>query len=192
MVPPRGEGVVLCTPTFPIHDHINITSGEVSSARATDLLWALVRYFEPAVIVDVGTCEGHSALSCAYALQVGNLQGHIWTCDLLPSRVMEHATALGLAEYITFVQGDLTDLLPQVPHPIDLAYLDAGPDTNQLRWRHFQALQGKMADYGVIATDDVDGGWGGVEHFRKQFYLRKNRGLALWQYRVPSSLPKTD
>ena len=197
VVSPRGEGVsppevFLCDPTLPIHALLNTGGGDASSARTTDFLWALVRFFEPAVIVEAGTFQGHGALSCAFALRTAHLSGHIWTCDIAPSPVMAHAHTLGLADYITFVQGDLTDLLPQVPHPIDLAYLDAGPDTTGLRWRHFQALQGHMADFGVIATDDVDGDWGGVEHFREQFYLRKNRGLALWQHRVRSSLPKTD
>ena len=156
--------------------------GEPSSERTAALLWALARFHRPLVVVEAGTYHGHVALTLADALRSANVPGHVWTADVNESPVLTHAAALGLTDAITFFWGDFLAMLPTVPTPIDFAYLDAGPDHDGLRWRHFEALQPLLAPGALVATDDVAGSWPQVERFRAHtLYLPNHRGLALWQ-----------
>src|SRR5512146_2732868 len=165
-----------------IKDAIGWPEGDPSGQRTVDVLWALVRFTVPAVVVEAGTHHGHTALALAHALESAGVPGHVWTADTAESGVLANAEKLRLAHRITFFKGDFLDMLPGIPEPIEFAYLDAGPDTDGLRWRHFQGMRDRLAPGALVATDDVAGSWPHVEDFQTLgFYFPQLRGLSLWQ-----------
>jgi predicted O-methyltransferase YrrM len=172
-------------PTLAIHELLGRRpDGEPSELVTTDLLWNLVRLHEPKVIVEAGTYQGHGALACAAALAADSLDGHVWTCDINVSTVMDSAKQLGLDSYVTFFRGDFPEMLATITPQVDFAYLDAGPDNDGLRWRHFQAVRPRLAEGALVVCDDVAGQWLGAADFRALgTYFPKHRGLALWQRR---------
>lgn len=157
-------------------------TGETSDPRTSLLLWALVRFMRPTVIVEAGTFQGHTALAMADGI-LADVEGHVWTCDTNPSNVMEYAEKLGLAGRITFVQKDFEEMLAEIPDQVSLAYLDAGPDNGGLRWRHFEAVRDKLVPGGIVVVDDVAGVWPHSDEFRKMasLYFPNPRGVAIWQ-----------
>lgn len=165
-----------------IKDAIGWAEGDPSGQRTVDLLWALARFTLPAVIVEAGTHHGHTALALADALESAGAGGHVWTADPIESGVLGFAERLGLAKRITYFRGDFLDMMPSVPDDIGFAYLDAGPDTDGMRWAHFQGIRNKMAPGGIVAIDDTAGTWPHVEDFRAlSCYFPQHRGLSLWQ-----------
>lgn len=112
--------------------------------------------------LEVGTSTGHSAIWMAWALS--RTGGRLITIEIDEGR---HGEALrnfrdaGVAEFVDARRADAHELVPALPGPFDLAFLDADKDWNV---RYVQAIVPKLAPGGCIATHNISrrrGGGGG-------------------------------
>lgn len=163
--------------------------GDASDQRNIALLMALVLFQQPRVIVEAGTYKGHTALHLAGTLRANKLPGHIWTADTEDRGQFSAIEAAGLSGYVSVWLGGFDGMLPLVPKPIDLAYIDASHvDDPYMRLRHISMVYDNLAVGGLIVVDDVNariGDWSGVEAIRNMahLYLDGARGLAVFQKR---------
>lgn len=156
---------------------------------ATDLesltvLWTLVQYLQPEIVVEAGTYKGHFAIPIARMLAV---RGHVYTAD--PVRV-----DLPDLPNLTYVQDDFDVMLAQRPDikgRVDFAFIDSGPPVPtaevNVRYRHWTTCKDWLRPGGIMACHDTNTAsqWGrgldivGEGHLR----LIGGRGLVLWQKR---------
>jgi predicted O-methyltransferase YrrM len=131
-----------------------------------DFLYALVVMLKPKVVIETGCYHGHGTEQLLWGI-VDNKLGELYTCDvgwesikITSERILDK---LGEQTY-TLLQCSGLDLITQVPAPIDLAFLDSGPD--EIRTNELRALYPKLAPGGVVAIHDT-----GVHGFLREKYL---------------------
>lgn len=84
------------------------------------LLW----YVRPHTLIELGTCEGGSAVWFADQLKLLNIPGHVYSMDIDSSLLSEAVKKLN-PDNVTFLQGDCNEiektftpeLLTKLPHP---------------------------------------------------------------------------
>ena len=147
------------------------------------LLYSLVRERaacgRPIVALDIGTARGFSAITMSRALLDANLDGHVYTMDVIDHdnghdwHAAKHSSDDPLASgpsprsaiwqgwfpdeaaRITPITGRSTQLLRDWPHcRIDVAFLDGSHAYDDVK-AELDMLDGVMADDGVIVLDDV-------------------------------------
>jgi predicted O-methyltransferase YrrM len=77
-------------------------------------------------VLEVGTSHGYSAIWIALGLD--ETGGHLTTIEIQPDRVQlakDHATRAGVAQRITFKEGDAHQIVPTLDGPFDFVFLDA-------------------------------------------------------------------
>ena len=155
--------------------------GHSCEVECGELLWGLVRYLKPEIIVETGTYRGFAASCMALACRE-NARGHVWTIDYnegQAQRACEHITKVGLQTWCSVVVGsalsdELTNLLPG---PIDLCLIDAGDRIAELE-KHEKL----MSPTGVLLMHDALKIKGAYEY-------SKTRGMGfLWGLRGLSML----
>jgi predicted O-methyltransferase YrrM len=166
--------------------------------EATDLdslkfLAALMRFEKPKVIVEAGTYRGHGALFMAMGLRSVGTDGHIWTADPIDQGVAAYISRNGLDGTITYRNQPFDEMLPDVPTPIDFAFIDASdrrPGGDLLmRLHHLNLVMPKMRRGGLVVVHDTGaklGDWHGLETILQMggVNLRGPRGLTLIQVKL--------
>jgi hypothetical protein len=154
------------------------------------LLFALVGYCRPAVIVEAGTYKGHATMAMAAALKHYKIRGRIWTADVQDYGQRDTVASNEMGHLVTCHIGDLEAMLERSGPP-DFAFLDSGPTvdtttgvtTNHepgIRQRHFQAVRRVMAKGSLIVVDDTASEWIGREEIaRAGITLLAGRGVTI-------------
>jgi predicted O-methyltransferase YrrM len=106
----------------------------------------------PKRILEIGTFTGYSALCLAEGLQSG---GELHTLDIndeLADRCRAYFKEAGLGDRIKLHTGDATTLLPTIPGPFDLVFIDA----DKLNYStYYDLVIDKLRPGGVILADNV-------------------------------------
>lgn len=108
-----------------------------------DLLYSLVRFGRPDVIMEFATSLGFSALYLTAALR-DNGRGHLYSSELIESKAWhanENLSAAGLADYATILIGDARQTLASTGQTIDLLLLDGWPTEPGAPSLAFEVLQ---------------------------------------------------
>lgn len=108
--------------------------GAAVEVEIGELLFALVRSFKPAVVVETGTHRGFSALMIGDALRA-NGHGHLYTIDLNNFGPAEKFSHFGLSDRITFIHRNSVDALKALHDSgikVDFLWLDADHATNSV------------------------------------------------------------
>lgn len=163
------------------------------------LLYGLVSFLRPALIVEAGTYKGHATLVMAKALRDNGVDGEVWSADPKDYGAQQLIEGTDLADYVRLYHGDFADMLngPLAERKIRFAFVDSGPIVDEkqmpepgcpgnLRIEHFNALLGKLPSHGIIAVDDVGtGGWPGCEEIKQMasLFLPQGKGIAIVQRR---------
>ncbi len=168
------------------YDPLNTTPEESEShsvdGPTLDLLYELLRFMQPGIIVEAGTFQGSFALIARAACP----DAKIYTADIVPYEQHE-----GI-ENVTFFWGDSNDMLKRYDiQGVDFAFIDSGPPAmlddqwgTNVREMHYEAAKERMAPGGVIATHDtVSLEWQGAERIvgDASIQLNSGRGLSLRQ-----------
>jgi predicted O-methyltransferase YrrM len=139
------------------------------------LLFELIGYLKPAVIVEAGTWRGDFAIGAARRCP----DSRVYTADVIP------VDAPSLPN-LTLFRGDFGAMLEAVG-PFDFAFIDSGPaDEPGLRFRHWRTAREMVNPGGIVACHDViHTDWvGGPEiAATASLVLAGGKGLALWQRR---------
>jgi caffeoyl-CoA O-methyltransferase len=121
------------------------------------LLETLVFALRPALVVEVGTYAGYSALAMAAALPPGGRVVTLEIDDTNADFAQRHIDASPFADRIEIVRGPALDSLATLDGPFDLVFIDADktgyPD-------YYEAALAKLAPTGLIVADNTlrDGG----------------------------------
>lgn len=161
------------------------------------LLYSLVRYRKPTLIVEAGTYRGHATCAMALACKQNGV-GNVYSADIEDYRAADAIEANGLAEYVTLFHGDYGAMLEQFNmRSIELAFIDSGPTVapagetspsvmSNIRFLHAEATGSRLAVGGMMVIDDMrTNEWYGAKELRETagLYLNAGRGIAIVQRR---------
>ncbi len=125
-----------------------------STERTCRLLLALVRYYRPARIVELGTSLGLGTLCLA-----ARPEGRVFTFEAnetLAGLAGENFKKAGLTN-VTLIKGDIDQTLPQFvsgAQKIDFVFIDAN-HTEAALIRYYRMLMPLMNAGGVMVVDDI-------------------------------------
>jgi predicted O-methyltransferase YrrM len=106
----------------------------------------------PRIAVEIGTYTGYSALCLAEGLAPG---GMLHTIDIdphLPPMVARHIAAAGYADRITTHLRPALEVIPTLPTPFDLVFIDADKPAYPA---YFDAVVERVRPGGLIIADNV-------------------------------------
>jgi hypothetical protein len=160
--------------TNAVIERVGIDIGADNTAAEPELLsllFSLVAYCRPAVIVEAGTYRGHATLAMAAALRQHHIRGRIWTADVADYGQREAIIRNDVGHLVTCHFGDFEAVLEHSGPP-DFAFIDSGPVVNAttgvldnrevgVRYRHFLAAQRLMPKGSLIVVDDTASDWVG-------------------------------
>lgn len=166
--------------------------GHSADEETLMLLYGLVRYLKPALIVEAGTYKGHAALTMGLALRDGGIDGAVWTADVKDYGAVQGVLQNDLQDYVQCYLGDFTAMLngPLKDRTFRFAFIDSGlvadhsdkvaPDIRSL---HASVAYDLLAAGGVMVVDDMASEWTGVDEIRKRatMTLKTGRGMVLVQ-----------
>lgn len=104
-------------------------------------------------ILEIGTSVGYSTLHLALAAQ--ETGGQVTTLELLPTKVeaaQANLARAGLSSYVTQKMGDALQLLPTLPGPWDLVFLDPEKELYEDAWNLFKD---NVRPGGLVVADNL-------------------------------------
>jgi predicted O-methyltransferase YrrM len=117
--------------------------------RFLSLISKLVR---PDRILEIGTFTGYSALCLAEGLQPGGELHTVDVNDELADRCRAYFEEAGLGNRIILHTGEAAALLPGIPGPFDLVFIDADKPNYST---YYDLVIDKLRPGGVILADNV-------------------------------------
>lgn len=124
--------------------------GDISITPETGkLLQFLIRLGNVKKVVEIGTLSGYSALWIAAALPD---DGEIITIEKDPARAATAKKHIGGHPKIRMVEGDALKILPTLPGPFDMAFIDA----DKLNYEHYlDWTEANVRKGGLIVGDNT-------------------------------------
>ncbi len=116
------------------------------------VLQMLSKMINPASILEIGTYTGYSAICLAAGLQE---KGKLTTIDVnkeLETMVRKYITEAGFNDKIDFLIGDATKLIPALPGPFDMVFIDADKVNYST---YYDLVFDKVRKGGFIIADNV-------------------------------------
>lgn len=160
------------------------------------MLYAMVRYIRPALVIEAGTYRGAAACTTALAMKDGGIDGEIWTADVKGYDAEDIIRSNGMQDIVNLYRGDFVDMLngPLLGRKARFAFIDSGKTVqlhgeeedagtpSNIRMTHLQAALKTLQIGGVVAVDDASGEWDHVDWVRANagVYIPNHRGLALF------------
>lgn len=133
--------------------HMQVLKPQMLSGHLQGRVLSMLSHMiSPQRIVEVGTYTGYSALCLAEGLQEG---GQLITIDKneeLYERVKGYFAESDYAENIEFKVGDAQKIIPDLPEPIDLAFIDADKQNYPT---YYEQLLPKMRKGAYLIIDNV-------------------------------------
>lgn len=123
----------------------------ISDPEVGRLLSILARTTNARLIVEVGTAIGYGALWLAR----GAPEARILTIDIDPERLATARGFLergGVADRVELIEGAALDVLPRLPGPVDLAYVDGVKVEYR---RYLDLLVPKLRVGGMVVIDNL-------------------------------------
>ncbi len=107
---------------------------------------------KPQTIVEIGTYTGYSALCLAEGLAEGGMLHTIDIDPYLPEMVHRYIESAGMLDRITMHHRPALEVIPTLPAPFDLVFIDADKQNYP---NYFRAVIGRMRTGGLIIADNV-------------------------------------
>ena len=116
------------------------------------ILEMISQMIQPSYILEIGTYTGYSAICLAKGLKDGGILHTIEINDELESFTRGFIQKSGLESKIKFHIGDASQIIPQLPDQVDLAFIDA--DKRQYL-DYYKLIIEKVRVGGFILADNV-------------------------------------
>lgn len=147
-----------------------------TDAASLGILFALIEYMKPRVVVEAGTYRGHFAVGAARILR----GSRVFTAD-----IVRHETLPTLPNLVSF-RGDFVQMLDAEVQEFDFAFVDSGPPPGSdpsIRLQHWRAAQARIDVGGIVVCHDTNAlDWHGAEEIIESgVRLVGGRGLTIWQ-----------
>lgn len=116
------------------------------------MLELFTKMLNPKVILEIGTYTGYSGICMARGL---SKKGRLITLDIndeLEIMVRGFFEESGLASQIDYRLGNALDIIPQIPGPIDMVFIDADKFNYA---KYFDLVIDKVSSGGIIMADNV-------------------------------------
>jgi predicted O-methyltransferase YrrM len=117
------------------------------------LLHIVARAMGARRILEIGTSVGCSTVFLALAAQATG--GHVSTLELMPAKfeaAQANLARAGLSPFVTQHLGDALELLPALPGPWDLVFVDAEKDLYEAVW---PLIKDTVRPGGLVVSDNV-------------------------------------
>jgi predicted O-methyltransferase YrrM len=133
--------------------HLNVPQPHMLSGHVQGVFLSMIsRMIRPRTILEIGTFTGYSAICLAAGLQP---EGRLHTIDSneeLEELCRKHFAAAGLEHTIELHIGDAGSIIPRLPGPFDLVFIDADKTGYS---RYFDLVIDKVPSGGYILADNV-------------------------------------
>lgn len=126
----------------------NMLSGHLQGR----FLSMISKFIRPVHILEIGTFVGYSAICLAEGLQENGLLHTIDKNDELAERCKKYFYEAGLDKRILLHNGDALDIIPTLPGPFDLVFIDADKPNYPA---YFDLVIDKVRPGGAILADNV-------------------------------------
>ncbi|TAN13823.1 MAG: O-methyltransferase [Chitinophagaceae bacterium] len=126
----------------------NMLSGHLQGR----FLSMISKMIKPAVILEIGTFVGYSALCLAEGLQENGILYTIDKNDELEERCRRYFHEAGMDKKIKLHQGNALDIIPAIPGPFDLVFIDADKPNYAA---YFDLVIDKVRQGGILLADNV-------------------------------------
>ena len=116
------------------------------------MLEYFTKMIQPQTILEIGTYTGYSGVCLARGLKKG---GKLITLDIndeLETMVRGFFEESGLAAQIDYRLGNALEIIPTLPGPFDLVFIDADKLNNST---YFDLIIDKVRPGGIILTDNI-------------------------------------
>ena len=110
------------------------------------------RMVKPQVILEIGTYTGYSAICMAEGLAPGGILHTIDINEELADLAQEFVDKAGFHEKIRIHTGDAIRLIPGLPEPFDLVFIDADKENYS---RYYELVVPRLRPGGYILADNV-------------------------------------
>ncbi len=107
---------------------------------------------KPLVILEIGTYTGYSAICLAEGLAPGGILHTIDINEELADMAKEYVEKAGFQEKIRIHTGDAIQLIPGLPGPFDLVFIDADKENYS---RYYEMVLPILQPGGYILADNV-------------------------------------
>lgn len=135
------------------YTHLHVLRSRMLSGHLQgSVLKMLCRMIQPADILEIGTFTGYSAISMARGM---DQYGHIHTIEIndeLESLIRRFIAKAGLEHQITLHIGNALDIIPSLPGPFDLVFMDG--DKRQYP-EYYEAVFPKIKPGGYLLADNI-------------------------------------
>ncbi len=124
----------------------------MSGALQGQLLRLLSQLKRPRLALEIGTFTGYAAICLAQGLADG---GKLHTIEVNPEReylIRKYLKKAGLEGRVELHIGDALQLIPDLPAPYDLVFIDAG---KQHYRTYYELIIDRVAPGGLILADNV-------------------------------------
>ncbi len=121
--------------------------------ESAQLLNIVARSMGARHILEIGTSVGYSTIFLALAAQAAG--GHVTTLELMPAKFEAAKANLaqgGLSQFVTQHLGDALELLPGLPGPWDLVFVDAEKELYEPLWL---LIKDNIRPGGLVVSDNV-------------------------------------
>ena len=133
--------------------HVKVHLPRMLSGHAQGRTLALLsRLMRPQRVLEVGTYTGYSALCLAEGLAPGGTLVTIDRNDELAAMARRYFAEAGLTDQIDYRLGEARTLLPQLPGPFDLVFLDADKENYVF---YYETLLPRMQPGSLLIADNV-------------------------------------
>ncbi|MCB0517849.1 MAG: O-methyltransferase [Saprospiraceae bacterium] len=137
--------------------HLKTLSPQMLSGKVQgQLLYLLTCLLSPGNVLEIGTFTGYATICMAKALPAG---GMVHTIEINPEMTViskKYFEKTGLERCIRQHIGDAKTIVPTMPGPFDLVFIDAAKNDYEC---YYDLVIGKVRQGGLIIADNVL--WGG-------------------------------
>ena len=124
----------------------------VSGRYQGQVLTFLSHLIQPALIVEIGSFTGYSALCLVKGLKVDGKLITIEKNPELETRLIKNFNLANEANRINLIIGPAQNKIPLLPDEIDLVFIDADKENNDV---YFELLLPKLRSGGLMIVDNV-------------------------------------
>jgi caffeoyl-CoA O-methyltransferase len=126
----------------------NMLSGHLQGA----FLRMMSQLLKPSCILEIGTFTGYSAICLAEGLSTGGILHTIDNNPEMEDFAMRYITEAGMENNIRIHVGEALEILPGIPGPFDMVFIDADKD-NYISY--YNMVIDKVAQGGLIIADNA-------------------------------------
>ena len=124
----------------------------MSGALQGQLLTIISQLVQPKIVVEIGTFTGYAALCLAKGL---SSTGRLYTIEVkeeLETLIRKYLNQSDRAAQIELLIGDAGVIIPTLPTPFDLVFIDAG---KRFYAEHYDLVIDQVRSGGIILVDNV-------------------------------------